>query len=1078
MQMSKKSFLSMNHMSGFKAYSNHTTIFSGDRLQTVSVANSSSIFDIIEIKNHSADGVYFETPISYTKLIDNGCKITQSAGAVAGWTLTDDEIIDGDMNLTSGILDLNGYKLTINGNLIQSNGTVFINGGELCVSGDYRIQSKRGEVYSESFGILKMTDGADIVRVSGSFVMQSTEPHKDYLSAGMLEIGGDLVQIGGYLSNFPTSGLHMIVLNGVGMQKVELNNSSSSITNLMIRNTSSEGVEFVNITYVTGKLYDTSSKIKNGKNLYVTDTTDFVDNAWSADICFEKTPALLPNFYIGGSLYLNSDLVLAGDTVIEGSLYANSDINMNGYTLEIGENLRLDSLLYVNGGKLYIGNALNISREYGASSGYLDMRNSNDYVLVNGDVYIYSSKTTYLYDGVLEVKGNFTQEDYGSSSVNVVSYGKVILSGNNVQTISVENSRFMFNELKITKPLDTGYVFNRTPMWKTLVENLADAESPSAPSKLSFIDSNSTSIHIKWSGSTDNMSDCVYEVYRNGERIAVVSDTEFVDNGLIPHTEYSYYITACDASGNVSDPSNTLIAKTNSEVSGLLQPTNLNFKIRSDGSVYLTWAAPVNSNNTVTYNIYRNGITVGTTKLTSYIDKNAEQGYHEYYVEAVDENSSAVSVSVFVDNMPPAAPVISLGEIGDKRVVLNWTCEDNVGIDHFELYKNGTFYRMLTNNRYVDTAVSSTNENSYYIIAYDASGNASEVSNIVSFIAAKDISAPSVTGLNYDLDKVSEASSFIRVNCVDDISLSEFVAEIKSVNSDEWGVAYRHTVSKTSDIVGFSVLDCVTDSGDYNIRITLKDYAGNVSTYEDIFGYVKNELIRPEIIAEVIGRTARLEWTAASKALGIKYYLYRRYRYESDKLVVETNELCYTISALDPGVTYEYYVVAEDQYGNKISGYPISVKPSNDETAPEIFSVSSNGSTLSDGNNKIKFYCSDDVLLDRFTAEVKSSDYNKWTEITSQTLGHPKMEIAFSLGNRVTNSGEYELRITVMDSSGNIAVSETKFNYIVNSLTAPAVMAVSDGCDVSITWDAVDNGNETEYSVSACRKSPAKAGLF
>lgn len=1044
----------------FIADNNHTTIFSGDRMQTISVTNSNSVFDIIEIKNHSTDGVYFETPVLYTELIDNGCKITQSAGAVTGWTLTNDGIIDGDLNLASGVLDLNGYNLTINGNFIQSGGSVFVNGGELCVSGDYRIQSKRGEEYSSSLGVLKMIDEADIVRVSGSFVMQSTQSHINYLSAGTLEIGGDLVANG-----LCTSGLHTVVLNGISKQKIEISDRSSELTNLIIRNTSAEGVEIINEVYVTGKLYDTSSKIINGQKLYVTDTTDFVDNAWSADICFKKTPTVLPNFYIGGSLYLDSDLVLSGDMVIEGSLYANSDINLNGYPLEIGENLCLNSLLYVNCGKLYIGNELNISSKYYASSGYLDMRNSNDYVLVNGDVYIDSPETTYLYYGVLEVKGNFTQKNYRSSSANVVSYGKVILSGNNIQKISFEDSSFLFNNLEITKPLDTGYVFNRTPMWKTLVENLTDTESPSAPSKLSFIDSNSTSIRIKWIGSTDNMSDCVYEIYRDGERIAVVSDTEYIDNGLVPHTEYSYYVTACDVSGNVSEPSNTLIAKTNSEVSGLLQPTNLNFKIRSDGSIYLTWSAPVNSDNAVTYNIYRDDIAVVTTKSTSYIDRNTEQGYYEYYVEAVDENSSAVSVSVFVDNMPPAAPVISLGEIGEKRVVLNWTCEDNVGVHHFDLFKNGVLYRTLTNNRYVDTAVSSTNENSYYILAYDAAGNTSQASNTVSFVAAKDMMAPKVTGLDYDFDKVSEANNLIRVSCTDDISLSEFAAEIKSVNSDEWGVAYRHTVSKTSDIVEFSVLDYVTGSGDYDIRITLKDYAGNVSVYEDVFGYVKNELTRPEITADVFGRTVQLKWTAASEASEIKYSLYGRYSYGSYKLVAVTNELCYTISALDPGVTYEYYVVAEDQYGNKISGYTISVKPFKDKINPEIFSVSSSGRTLSDGYNQINFYCSDDVLLDRFTAEVKAIGDSKWTEIASQKLGYPKMEIAFSLENRIKNGGEYELRITVKDSSGNIAVSETKFNYIVNSLAAPEVKVVSDGCNVTVTWDTTNDGTAIEYSV-------------
>ncbi len=1046
-----------NDKGGFKADSNHTTIFSGEKLQTVNVANSASAFDIIEIKNYSTDGVCFETPVLYSELIDNGCKVTQGINAVSGWTLNDDETIDGDLNLTSGVLDLNGYKLTVNGKFTQPGGTVFINGGELCVSGDYRIQGKRGEVYSDSLGTLKMVNESDIVKVSGSFVMQSMESHENYLSAGTLEIGGNLVTT----SNFRTSGLHTVVLNGAKKQRVEIS-SYSDITNLMIRNTSSEGVEFANITYVTGKLYDTSSKIINGKNLYVTDTTDFVDNTWSTDICFSKTPSLLPDFYIGGSLYLNSVLTLNGDMTVDGSLYANEDINVNGHTLNVGENLQLDSMVYVNGGKLYVDGKLDISYGSSASNGYLYMNNVDDYVLVNGDVYIYSYKNTYFTRGTLEIKGDFAQKDYDSDA-NISFTGKVILSGTEIQKITVENARFYFKTLEVTKPIDTGYVFNRTPMWDTLIESITDTEAPTAPSKLSFISSTSTSIRIKWVGSRDNMSSCAYDVYRDGKLIAVTSDTEYIDNALIPHTEYTYYLVAHDTSGNASEQSNTLTVKTNSDVSGLLPPTNLSIKIRSDGSVYLTWSAPVNADNTVIYNVYRNGEVIGTTGSALYVDRSVEQGYHEYCVEAVDENSSAVSAGVFADNMSPAAPVISVGEIGDKRVVLNWSCEDNVGIARFELYKNGVLYRTLTNNRYVDTAVSSTSENSYYIIAYDAAGNASEVSNTVSFIAAKDTSAPKVTGLYYDLDKVSEANSDIRVSCADDISLSEFMAEVKSVNSDKWEIAYRRTVSKTSDTVKFSVLNYVTNSGDYNIRVTVKDYAGNVSIYENVFGYVKNELTYPKITAEVYGSTVQFKWTAASETMEITYYLYRRVRYGEDKCVGATSELGCTISALNPNETYEYYVVAEDAYGNTTRGSHVSVKPTNDTTDPEIFAVSSNGSTLSDGNNGIKFYCSDDVLLAGFTAEVKAGTDNKWTEITSQTLRNSKMEISFSLKNQITNSGEYELRITVKDSSGNTAVSETKFNYITNSLTSPVVTAESDGCDVTVTWDVVESG--TEYSV-------------
>ena len=289
----------------------------------------------------------------------------------------------------------------------------------------------------------------------------------------------------------------------------------------------------------------------------------------------------------------------------------------------------------------------------------------------------------------------------------------------------------------------------------------------------------------------------------------------------------------------------------------------------------------------------------GTTGSTTYTDKSAEQGYYEYYVEAANESLSAVSESVFVDSMRPETPILSVGEICDQRVALNWECRDNVAVIRYNLYKNGSLYRTLTQNRYVDTSFSSSVENSYYVTASDAAGNISAASNIVSFVAAEDSSAPTVTGLSYDNNKLSEANSVIKVNCTDDVSLSEFVAEVKSVNSEDWKTAYRRSISKTSDIVEFSVLNSVTESGDYDIRITLKDYAGNTSVYEDTFGYVKNELVRPIISSSVIGRTAYIEWTVSSEATGIEYYLYRRYNNGEYRCIKKTNELNYTDTTLN-----------------------------------------------------------------------------------------------------------------------------------------------------------------------------------
>ena len=115
-----------------------------------------------------------------------------------------------------------------------------------------------------------------------------------------------------------------------------------------------------------------------------------------------------------------------------------------------------------------------IERDQDNESDYsiLEMTNEADYVYVGGNFTTCSAvdHSNYLTAGTLEVKGNFTQSN---NPLNFTASGthKTILSGDTVQTITFESPiASSFNILKLTKPLDTGYIFNTTPVWRTIEE--------------------------------------------------------------------------------------------------------------------------------------------------------------------------------------------------------------------------------------------------------------------------------------------------------------------------------------------------------------------------------------------------------------------------------------------------------------------------------------------------------------------------------------------------------------------------------------------------------------------------------
>ncbi|MGU3470583.1 DNRLRE domain-containing protein [Paenibacillus sp. D51F] len=91
-----------------------------------------------------------------------------------------------------------------------------------------------------------------------------------------------------------------------------------------------------------------------------------------------------------------------------------------------------------------------------------------------------------------------------------------------------------------------------------------DTQAPSAPTGLTGTAASSSQINLSWSASSDNVGVTGYEVYRNGAFLKSAAGTAASDTGLAASTSYSYYVKAKDAAGNVSAPSSTILATTNS----------------------------------------------------------------------------------------------------------------------------------------------------------------------------------------------------------------------------------------------------------------------------------------------------------------------------------------------------------------------------------------------------------------------------------------------------------------------------------------------------------------------------------
>ncbi len=181
----------------------------------------------------------------------------------------------------------------------------------------------------------------------------------------------------------------------------------------------------------------------------------------------------------------------------------------------------------------------------------------------------------------------------------------------------------------------------------------ADTSAPSEPTNLTAVGSNSTTINLSWTASTDNVGVVGYSVFRDGgaTAIATVSVTNFSDTGLGVGSTHSYTVKALDAANNQSIASNTVTASTlGNDTTPPTAPTGLTATGSSTTTIDLNWTASTDNFAVTGYKVFRDGglTEVATVSTTSFSDAGlAVNSTHSYQVVAFDGagNQSAKSNS-------------------------------------------------------------------------------------------------------------------------------------------------------------------------------------------------------------------------------------------------------------------------------------------------------------------------------------------------------------------------------------------------------------------------------------------------
>ena len=458
---------------GFSTGGTHKVILNGTGVQKVQIAGGGKGFNELDIQNDKVVFVAdtnmkgFKANHDITLNVSQGKELCISGTldlnghtlyAPGNLTLTGNGVnvkggnivVDGNLNLSCDV-NLGGGKLQVKGNLIQSSHTLTVAGGTVDVSGDYRMENENvdstGNVsYSDGSAKLIMTNSADRVNVGGTFenYIWSSSSYNSDLQAGVMSVKGDFICRDDY-NGFYTGGTHKVILNGTGVQKVQIG-EAKGFNELDIQN---DKVVFVADTNMKGfkANHDITLNVSQGKELYISGTLDLNGHT----------------LYAPGNLTLtgNGVNVKGGNIVVDGNLNLSCDVNLGGGKLQVKGNLIQSSYtLTVAGGTVDVSGDYRMENENVDSTGnvsysgcyaYLNMTNDSDCVNVGGTFENYtwydSSYVSDLKAGIMSVKGDFicksTNDRFSTGGTH-----KVILNGTGVQKVQIADGKG-FNELDI-----------------------------------------------------------------------------------------------------------------------------------------------------------------------------------------------------------------------------------------------------------------------------------------------------------------------------------------------------------------------------------------------------------------------------------------------------------------------------------------------------------------------------------------------------------------------------------------------------------------------------------------------------
>ena len=429
-----------------------------------------------------------------------------------------------------------------------------------------------------------------------------------------------------------------------------------------------------------------------------------------------------------------------------------------------------------------------------------------------------------------------------------------------------------------------------------------------------------------------------------------------------------------------------------------------------------------------------------------------------------------------IDNQPPAKPSLSLGKLTESYISLSFESTDNIGVVRYELFKNGSSFRTITNaNSFVDSNIDYNRTYVYYVIAYDGQGNASERSDELTISTERDVQPPEIISVTTPKNLYS-GNAIITVRARDNNALSKVFIQVSSDGITWIDAGFANALGRAEEAVNITVDTTVFADGLLRLRAYAVDTSDNISNAEDSpIHSITVDNTAPNapfgLTSDISNGRIIIRWNFNQNDNDISHFrIYRKASNEATFRLVRDNHkfIDFSDNNIQLGLEYTYRVTAVDQAGNE-SDYSseITVIIDDDTTPPQILSMSpATGSKIPEYPT-LSIACYDNLMLESLTIEYRKSTDTDWQFVAHEDeLNAFHLVVAVDIDTTDFVDGMYQFRAKATDHAGNESdYFYAAYNFRICTLSEPEVTAAGKGWSVDLSWTMTNTQELIGYNI-------------